>query len=184
MNAEDFSKFVEDQQQTAEESNVDWTKVRDAWLGELDSLHRRIVDYLRAYIDDGSISLRFTEVMLTEENIGRYLAKRMDIKIGRQLVYLEPIGTLLIGSKGRVDAVGSAGRAQLVLVNARARSAADLIAVRVTVAGKGSATVAPRPAKQAISWTWKIVTNTSPKKFVDLEKKPFLAMLMEIANAW
>jgi hypothetical protein len=183
MDSKDFAKFVANQQETVDEPRVDWTEVRHEWLGELDSLHQRVVDYLQDYIKAGSISYSFTEVTLTEENIGSYLAKRMDIKIGRQLVHLEPIGTLLIGSKGRVDAVGSAGRAQILLLNEKAKSTADLIRVTVTEGVKGNLPPRPSPPKQPISWAWKIVTNTSPKKFVDLDKEPFLELLMEIANA-
>jgi hypothetical protein len=44
----------------------------------------------------------------------------MILKIGRQEIVMTPIGTLLIGAKGRVDVVGPAGRARLVLVNSQA----------------------------------------------------------------
>jgi hypothetical protein len=120
---------------------------------------------------------------LSEENIGSYLAKRMDIRIGRQSVSLEPIGTLLIGCKGRVDALGSAGRVPLFLVNARAKSAADLIKVTVTVSTRGKVhpPPPPLPSDQPISWAWKIVTGT-PRKFADLDKDSFTRLLMEVTN--
>jgi len=181
MSAEDFSKFVASQQKASDEPDIDWKTVRDEWLRDLDLLYQRVVDYLAEYIGAGSISFAFTKVVLTEENIGRYFTKRMEIKIGRQLVHLEPIGTLLIGSKGRVDAVGSAGRAQIILVNERAKSPADL--VKVTVSFGGAPPPAPHKPMQPTSWAWKIVTNSSPRKFVDIDKKSFLELLMEVANA-
>jgi len=183
MDTKDFATFVANQQETVDEPRVDWIEVRDKWLGALDSLHQRVLDYLQDYIKAGSISYSFSEVTLTEENIGSYIANRMDIKIGRQLVHLEPIGTLLIGSKGRVDAVGSAGRAQILLVNEKAKSAADLIKVTVTVGVNENLPPRPSATKQPISWAWKIVTNTSPRKFVNLDKERFLELLLEIANA-
>jgi hypothetical protein len=180
MKVEDFSKFVADQQETVDEAKS-WAEVRDEWLKELDALYDRIEDYLQDYIKAGSISCRFTEVELNEEKIGPYLAKKMDIKIGRQHAYLEPLGTLLIGFKGRVDVVGSAGRGQLVLVNSNVRQAADLFVVRWGV--EGALPPPPGPPKQPISWAWKILTNTSPPRFVDLDREQFLELLMEIANA-
>jgi hypothetical protein len=162
MESEDFAKFVASQQGTGVDTEIDWAEIRDDWLRDLDSLHQRMVGYLHDYIEAGSISYEFVEVALTEENIGEYFAKRMDIKIGRQIVRLEPIGTLLIGCKGRVDAVGSAGRAQIILINAKAKGAADLISVRVTFGEKGSAPPSPSPPRQPVSWAWKIVTNTFP----------------------
>lgn len=180
METEDFAKFVASQQETDVDTGMNWAGLRDEWLTNLDSLHQKIIEFLREYIP-GSISYSFTEIELNEPNIGKYSAKRMDIKIGRQRVSLVPVGTLLIGCKGRVDVEGSAGRGQILLVDARARSAADLI--KVTVSIKGSVPPSPAPPKGPISWAWKIVTNTAQKRFVDLNKDSFFALLMEIANA-
>jgi hypothetical protein len=180
MTTEDFAKFVASQQETDADTEMYWAGVRDEWLAKLDSLHGKIIEFLREYIP-GSISYGFTEIELNEPNIGRYLAKRMDIKIGRQRVSLVPVGTIIIGCKGRVDVEGSAGRAQILLVDGRARSAADLI--KVTVNTKGSVPPPPPAQKGPISWTWKIVTNTAQKGFVDLDRDSFFALLMEIANA-
>jgi hypothetical protein len=180
METEDFAKFVASQQETDVDTGMNWAGVRDQWLTNLNSLHQKIIGFLGEYIP-GSISYGFTEIELNEPNIGRYLAKRMDIKIGRQRVSLVPIGTLLIGCKGRVDVEGSAGRGQILLVDARARSAADLI--KVTVSTKGSVAPSPPSQKAPVSWAWKIVTNAALKRFVDLSKESFFALLMEIANA-
>jgi hypothetical protein len=118
----------------------------------------------------------------------------MEIRIGRQTVSLDPVGTLLIGSKGRVDAVGTAGRAPLLLVNAKVKRAADLIKVNVVrvdgISNGGHLTpVPPAPPsspKEPISWMWKIM-NRSPSirgglSFVELDKESFFSLLMEIAN--
>jgi hypothetical protein len=180
MRTETFEKFVASQQET-NVAKINWERMRDEWLGDLDSLYRQVTDFLREYTKAGSISYKFTRIELTEENIGKYLARRMDIKIGRQALSLMPVGTLLIGSKGRVDAVGSGGHAQILLVDKRARSAADLI--KVTVMVKGGLPPSPPTLKEPISWVWKIVSEAAPKRFVDLNKDSFLALLMKIANA-
>ena len=44
----------------------------------------------------------------------------MILKIGRQEITMTPVGTLLIGAKGRVEVVGPAGRTRLLLVNSKA----------------------------------------------------------------
>lgn len=181
MGTQDFGRFVASQHETPIDTKIDWAGMRDEWLRDLGALHQQIVHFLHEFTKAGSISYRFTEIQLTEENLGKYWAKRMDIKIGRQRVSLVPVGTLLIGCRGRVDAVGSAGRAQILLVDERAKSARDLI--RVTVSVKGSAPPSVPRRKEPLSWAWKIVNNTPQKKFVDLDRESFLALLMEIANA-
>lgn len=184
MGTEDFAKFVASQQKTDVDANVDWTGMRDEWLRDLDSLYRRIEGFLQEYIAHGSIRSSFTEIELTEPDLGKYLARRMDINIGKQRVSLVPIGTQLIGCKGRVDAEGSAGRAQILLLDKRVKRAADLIRVTVRIEGDDPY-VPPSPplGNSPISWTWKIVTNSVQKRFVDLDKESFFALLMEIANA-
>jgi hypothetical protein len=180
METKEFERFVASQQETDADTDVDWIQMREEWLSDLDSLHRKIVEFLQDYIEAGSIKYSFTKIEVTEPEIGAYLANRMDISIGKQHVSLVPVGTLLVGYKGRVDAEGSAGRAQIVLVNESAKSAADLIKVTINV--KGNLPSSP-PEQKKIAWAWKIVTNTVPRRFVDLHKESLFTLLMEIANA-
>ncbi len=181
METEDFAMFVASQQQTDVDTRIFWEEQRDEWLSALDSLYEKIAGFLREYIEAGSISYDFTEIEMNEPEVGKYLAKRMDIKIGRQHVSLVPIGTVLVALKGRVDAVGSAGRGQILLVDERVKSAADLIKVTVNI--KGSIPSSPPAQKPPISWVWKILTNALQKSFEDLDKESFFELVMEIANA-
>jgi hypothetical protein len=174
MGTEEFEKFVASQQVTDPD-----IETRDEWLKDLDSLYQRIDGFLEKYIKGGSISRDFAEIELTEPGIGAYFAKRMDIKIGRQHVTLVPVGTLLVGCKGRVDAEGSGGRAQILLVDERAKSAADLIKVTVSVGETRPAAAAQKPR----SWAWKILTNSAQRRFVELDQKTFFDLLTEIASA-
>lgn len=167
------------QQKTNGGAESDWAQIRDEWLNDLDCLYRKVAELLKDYVP-GSINFGFTKIELNEDNIGDYMANQMDIAIGRQRVSLIPIATMLVGCKGRVDAEGSAGRAQILLVNEKARTAADLVKVTVKLEGNPPGAA---PEAKPISWAWKIVTNTFPKRFVDLDKESFFALLMEIANA-
>lgn len=176
MRTQDFDKFVSSQQV----SDIDWDGMRNEWLRDLESLYARIADFLDDYVQARTITYKFSRIELSEENLGEYLAKKMDIKIGKQSVSLVPVGTLLVASKGRVDVLGSAGRAQLLLVDERAKTAADLFHVTVSV---GKKVPPPPPWREQISWAWKIVPNANPRRFVDLTKQSFLDLLMSIAGA-
>jgi len=185
MGSTAFAKFVEDQQTVDSEEVMDWNRELSDWRSNLDSFYSRILSYLKEFTDVGSITYSFSEIALTEENLGTYRVKKMNLNIGRQHVSLEPIGTLLMFCKGRVDVVGSAGRAQILLVNEKARNPGDLINVTVTISGPGKVPTPPprQPEPQTISWAWKIVTQTPRLQFVDLDKDSFYSVLMEIANA-
>jgi hypothetical protein len=140
---------------------------------------------LKEYTADGSITRRFSQVSLTEEDLGRYSAPRMEIRIGGQTVSLEPVGTLLFGSKGRVDVVGTYGRAQLWLVNAKVKRAADII--KANVVGIGAPPTPPPPSTEPIAWAWKMVTRnpgvSGGFSFLELDKESFFELVMELANA-
>ncbi len=179
MAAKDFANFVARQQHSVG-PKPDWAKEREDWLKYLNSLYKRVSELLREYIDAGSISYTFSDIKLTEEHIGTYTARKMNIRIGRQRVSLVPVGTLLIGSKGRVDIEGSAGRALLLLVDERVKGAADLIKVTISTTGK----LPPPPPKSEmpVTWAWRIVAGSPQRKFLELDKENFHALLMEVAN--
>lgn len=179
MRTEEFENFVASQQTT--EAEADWNKIRDEWLNDLNSLYESIIRYLDKFIKQGSITYKFTDITLNEENIGEYTARSMEINIGRQHITLKPIGTLLIGCKGRVDVEGQ-GRALILLVNQKAESPADLI--KITVTEGQNAAQGPAPSsEQPVSWAWKILTNEAGRRFVDLDQDTFFRLVMEVANA-
>jgi hypothetical protein len=181
MQAQDFAAFVASQQQTDNERQENWGAIREEWLRRLDQLYGRIGGFLQEFVETGSISYSFSDIKLTEENIGTYQAKRMEIKIGRQHILLEPVATLLIASAGRVDVIGSAGRAQLMLVSQRAKSWADV--TKVTVLQGGVVSPPTDSLEKPTEWAWKILSRSIRGTFVELDKESFFALLMEISGA-
>jgi hypothetical protein len=177
----DFDEFVKRQQALAVRETVDWDKEQDDWLDQLNTLYADIEAFLKEYVDQGLIKLAFKEHRIIEENIGAYATRKMIIHVGRQEITLTPIGTLLIGSKGRVDVEGSAGKARLVLVDKDATSARSLIKVTIVDPKRP-----PKPEQEApkhIEWTWKIVTSPPAVAFLELNKDSFFQVLMEVSNA-
>ena len=132
-----FKEFVNRQQRRASvDKAVDWKKERDDWLDYLQQLYVRIAEYLDEYIKSGAIKLRASTIPLNKENIGVYKAKRLTIVIGaRKSPY--SVGTLLIGSKGRVDVEGSAGNSRLVLINRNITHPRQMIRVNVATMSPG-----------------------------------------------
>jgi hypothetical protein len=92
---------------------------------------------------------------------------------------MTPIGTLLIGAKGRVDVVGPAGRARLVLVNSIASG--PTIRVTVSIGGKPEPPTAEVEPKE-ITWEWKIATSPPAIRYIELTQESLFRALMEVAN--
>lgn len=175
-----FRAFVKRQQTaSALEKQVDWVKERDEWLRRLKELYDQTESFLADYIKAGDIKLNYRDIQLNEENIGSYSAPQMILKIGRQEITMTPVGTLLIGAKGRVEVVGPAGRTRLVLVNSKA--SAPTVKVTVSIGGKPERSLAEAASKE-IKWKWKIATSPPNIQYIELTQESLFQALLEVAN--
>jgi hypothetical protein len=182
MENKDFDEFVRRQQGAASvaDAEINWEKQRDEWLEYLNLLYKRVEAFLTTYTSSGQIVLEYRNVKLNEENIGSYTARKMVLRIGRQEVSLVPVGTLLIGCKGRVDIVGPAGKARVLLVDSEAPGLAALVHVSVGTGGK--VPVFAEPASRTIKWAWRIVTRPPERRFVEITQERLFDLIMEVAN--
>ncbi len=174
----DFDEFVQRQQLESGEAEADWKAERDSWLNYLEGLYRQIQSFLSAYTSD-KVKVSYLDIILNEENLGSYTARRMLIKIGRQEITMTPVGTLIIGAKGRVDVEGPAGRFRLVLVDRDAQGPRIKVAVTVGKTDPPKAEISPKE----IEWAWKIATNPPTIRYVELTQEAFFDALLEIVNA-
>jgi hypothetical protein len=180
----DFDTFVKHQQELSTAARngppFDPQKQLAEWLGYLNALHSDIQTYLEDYIGGGSISLRTENKILNEEFSGPYAAPIMFILIGLQEIKLDPIGTMLVGSKGRVDVVGRSGTSRLTLVDKNITSIRQMINVRIV--DPANPALSKGPARQDIDWVWKIMSRPPALGFIELNKESFLEMLLEVSN--
>jgi hypothetical protein len=105
----------------------------------------------------------------------------MVITIGSKTITLEPVGTLIVGSKGRVEVAGPLARAQLLLLDSRVKSTSELIHVDVSI-GSGPSSPPPHEPPRDIEWVWRIVTRPPRREILELNKESFLNLLVEISN--
>ena len=180
----DFDNFVKRQLQKAEDPRGrDWAAVQlQEWLTYLEKLHADVQTYLTDYLKKGSITCTFANIEMHEEDIGNYIARVLILHIGREMIQLVPVGTMLIGTKGRVDVVGRAGTARLALINRTTTSARQMIKVTIRSAEN------PNPqeleaAPDQIDWVWKVVSRPPSLAFTELNKDSFLQMILEVSNA-
>jgi hypothetical protein len=175
----DFGAFVKREQTAfAEEQSVDWAKEREEWLSRLKELYQRIESFLAGYIRADEIKLSYRDIELNEENIGSYRARQMILKIGRQEITPTPVGTLLIGAKGRVEVVGPAGRTRFVLVNSEASGPRPKVTVRIGKPEPPASEAAPKEIK----WAWKIATSPPTIQYIELTQDSLFQALLEVAN--
>jgi hypothetical protein len=184
MSKADFDAFVKRQQAEQEkEADFDPKQQLQEWLDYLNALHQQIAGYLQTYVENGTAKITRRDIQLNEDFIGAYTAPEMILTIGRSTVTFTPIGTMLIGTKGRVDVQGPIGTVRLSLVNKKVTTARQLIQVTIMRPGdRPPAAPTPQEIKQ-IEWTWKISTPPPEMKFLDLTEDTFFDMILAVANA-
>ncbi len=88
-------------------SVVDWNERRQVWLTQLNNLLNDVEQWLKPLCEDGTLSLERQPRHLAErETLGDYQAVAMVIYINGQTIFLEPVGSIIIGAFGRVDMKG------------------------------------------------------------------------------
>jgi len=184
MSKDEFRKFVEEKEKESTATQpFDWKKEKDTYLSFLDALYKDVKDFLKEYIANGKIIVTERQIEIDEEGTGKYTANLLEIVIGKHPVQLVPIGTQLIGCKGRVDMKGRKGVIKIVLVNSRMKSLRDHIQVTINEVGKE-----PAPAKsqdestEPIQWKWRLLTAPPISKYHDFNEECFLQALMELAR--
>lgn len=115
MAEQEFSEFLK--RKTAQvQAEVDWAKEKADWLRELDVLYARMEEHLRPYTQAGEIEIERTPIQLREDHLGTYDADKLTFRIGRDRIVAKPIGTVLIGARGRVDLSGPRKTLKIVLL--------------------------------------------------------------------
>lgn len=126
--------------------------------------------------------INFEEIELNEEFSGPYKVKAMRLRIGKSVITFKPVGTMLIGSKGRVDVSGPRGESRLVLIDKNVTSARQF--VRISVKRGGDAPI-DFPVENASSpeWVWKLASPGIAMDFMDLTEDNFFDMVLAVADA-
>jgi hypothetical protein len=180
MTKKEFETFLEQKvRSTTETSPIDWEAKKRDWLKQLDGFYLLVGTWLADYKDSGKLKVEMSTVSLSEEHIGTYEAASMTISLGTDKVTLVPVGTLIIGGRGRVDMTGPAGTAKFILTGKHSKG----VGISVTI------TERPQPAQQALpqdgaaeELVWKLATPPPKIRLINLEAETFFSALTEVVN--
>jgi len=178
MSKKDFEDLLKKHDKQSEEKEIDWESQKDEWLEFINQFYQSLENWLALYKEKGTVSYSYNDLNLTEEYIGTYSVRTMTVNFAGQQLTLEPIGTLLIGSKGRIDMEGAKGRVQFVLADKNSKG----IKINVTISIDGEKEKKDQPYQKP-EWVWKIVLRESRNiSFVEFNEKNFFDALMEVVN--
>lgn len=178
----DFEDFVnkENSREIATKAPEDYHEKQLAeWKDYLDQLYQKVESFLSQYTNSKKINIEYGSKEIFEEKLGTYEVPTITIIIGGKKISFDPIGTYLIGARGRVDMIGPRGSVRIVLVDAD--SSGPQITVTISNGlDKRKSSDSMKPEK--INWAWKFITPPPYIKYIDIEKEVFLDILMDIAN--
>lgn len=172
-----FDDFIDRQTADPGDLAIDWDGRRQEWMRHLAEFYETVRTYLHKYVVKGKVRLRHGMKQLHEEHIGSYEARTLAVEIGANTVHFDPVGTNLIGAKGRVDMRGTEGTVKFVLVPDDASGSG----FDVRVPEKGEAPP-PDERKPTEHWTWKIATPPPGVRCVELREESFQDAIMEVVN--
>ncbi|MGB3836254.1 hypothetical protein [Castellaniella sp.] len=178
-----FDEFIKSQAKNTEKNStaqITPEQEKKLWLEKLAELHNLVDESLNAYVKSGDVKITRVPVVLHEEQLGLYEANQLEILLGRQLIRLKPIGTFLIGARGRVDMTGPRGIVRFVIVP----PALEKPSFRVTVSIGGKENT-PTPEPKYVppeEWVWKISTLPPRIMYLELTSESFREALIEVVN--
>lgn len=155
---------------------IDWDKQRDEWLGYIAQFYDTLEQWFKPYKDNNSLDYQYKVIELTEDNIGSYQTQQMLVQFAQQNLKITPVGTLLIGTKGRIDMEGARGRIQFVLADKNSHGPGVMTSY--------SGALSEETKKAEKEWGWKIVLKVSNRiSFAEFDEDNFFDALMEVVNA-
>ena len=173
-----FDEFIAEQTAKSDESGIDRDKELKEWEEQLDRFYGMVESFLHSYIEEGKMQRHYGKKQLHEELLGNYQIKSLVIEIGSNRICLDPVGTFLIGAKGRVDMTGNYGTVKFVLVPQ------DSFGLKISVR-IWSEKEDPPPEEHTdpvSQWDWKIATPPPNIKYVELQEESFKNAIMEVLN--
>lgn len=182
MTKEDFDKFLDAKSREASSKKaINWQDRKNEWLASLKAFYEKVDIWISDYTDSGKIEISQCVIHLQEEHLGEYKAEMRILKIGSENAVLRPVGTLLIGARGRVDLEGPKGNIKFILTGKNSNGIR--ISIKVTEPGNetlGSATTKELEPEE--EWVWKIATSPPKIQFIELDQDTFFDALTEVLN--
>jgi hypothetical protein len=102
-----FEKFLEKKKKESEkmEKSIQQSIERvSKWKNEINILYSQIREWVKPFSE--TISTRSIEFMTQEELTGAYKVEALALRIGKDEIIFQPIGTYMLGSFGRIDING------------------------------------------------------------------------------
>ena len=169
-----FEEFLQKKNEEAKAKPVIDREERIRLFREyVDSFYHQLKnDWLQKFYD--TMHPTFTSVTLHEEALGDYTMKSLNLSVGSSIVKFIPIGTILIGTQGRIDMLCDGKKAMFIMTGEKARS--PQAHIMISEGGKR------QPKRNYGPLVWKLVDERGMMSFVDLNAETIQRLIMDMAK--
>ena len=165
MAMQTFKNFLDKEIKKAHDNAAERENRINEYVRLVNDLYSKVdQNWLAEFIPD-KISTGLEEFRINEEPLGSYSLNKKWLQVGNSRLYLLPVGTLIVGSKARVDLVYGGKSVMFLWMD------------------KDTNDIAKKPNKKVeIENTWKIVTRGAGHRFIDVDSNTFQRSIMELMN--
>jgi hypothetical protein len=187
MSIKDLKSIIENKNKEAEaEDTFDPKEQIAEYVLLTNDLYVKVKNAIKELLDDNLVSLKYAPISISEDDLGQYTIDSLQILFAGEKVTFTPVGTMLIGSKGRIDMVGPKGVERFALIRKGVSSPSQLINISVSIGSDKKNEVAtkktisrPTPA----DWEWKILPNQRVwTKFEEVSDESITKAIMRVIN--
>lgn len=170
----DFDKFINEQnsQEQLDKTNKIIARYIE-WVNKFYSDIQNI--WLKKYINEGTIILQSQAITIHEESLGAYDVEKKSIIIGPNTVWLEPIGTCLLGTFGRIDMKFRGNIVTFIILGENITDYRQQISISFNGKKEGKDIEPGKPV-------WKYVDPEFSGKYDTLTTESFQRLLMNIIS--
>ncbi len=180
MGKKEFEEFI-NQSYTSTDSINNTEFILNRWYNNIDTLYTEIKLWLNDFIESGKVQIEENDLEIVEEAIGTYKVKSLQLSFAGNSVVVQPKGTIMIGTIGRVDLIGKSGIQKIILTDKNASSPKIHFFEKENEKGDINLEFKDSNEKE-VEWVWKLTSEPPKITFTELNQETFLNCLMKVTN--
>ncbi|EQC0968787.1 MULTISPECIES: hypothetical protein [Citrobacter] len=149
----------------------------------IERLYKLATDSLAELINENLIQVQRDKTRIYEEPLGEYEVDVLLLAINSKKIKFVPAGTMLIGSKGRVDVFGPFSSEKFMLIRKGVNKPGDLVKVAIRFGRDNEGEKETHRKLTIEDWEWKTLPSDSRwMKFNDVTSDTITDLIMRMIN--
>ena len=171
----DFKRFIEEENHKAEQKFEFDPVKRIQWFNsQVADLYNKIDnEWLKEYISYGGIITDIKPIKIFEEALGEYDSLAKCIKIGNNILNIVPVGTIILGTKARIDMTFHGKSVMMVLVGEKIEYASQMIDIYINSRPSRKRQDPGKPV-------WKFASHDKLTELVEITTFSFQKQIMDL----